>query len=112
MSTVQSLKSIENKHDEVKIANLLANQQHESYENAKHCHTCKDKVEYEQAKDKNYFKVRYHCHYTGVYRVATHNICYLRYSASKEISLIQHNRSNCDYHFTIKTVAEELEGQI
>ena len=91
-----------------KKAKLLASKQQKSYENAKHF-LCKDKFECEQAKDKNYCKVRYHCHYTGEYRGAAHCICYLKYSASKEISIIQHNKSNRGYHFIIKTLAEELE---
>ena len=91
---------------------LLANKQQESYENAKHCHTCKHKFEYEQCKDKNYCKVRYHCHYIGEYRGPAHSICYLKYSASKEMSIIQHNSSNCDYQFVIKALAEELDGQL
>ena len=95
-----------------KQTKLLANKQQNSYENAKHFHTCKDKIEHEQAKNKNYCKVRYHCHYAGEYKGAAHSIWYLKYSASKNISIIQHNRSNCDYHFTIKTLAEELEGQL
>ena len=34
---------------------------------------------------KLYHKVRYHCHYTGKYRGAAHNICNLRYKTPKEI---------------------------
>ena len=34
---------------------------------------------------KLYYKVRYHCHYTGKYRGAAHNTCNLRYKTLKEI---------------------------
>ena len=32
---------------------------------------------------KKYYKVREHCHYTGRYRGATHDICNLRYKNTK-----------------------------
>ena len=35
--------------------------------------------------DKKDYKVRDHCHYTGKYRGAAHNICNLRYKIPKEI---------------------------
>ena len=38
--------------------------------------------------NKKYFKVEYHCHYTGKYRGAAHDICNLRYKIPKEISVI------------------------
>ena len=39
-------------------------------------------------------KVRDHCHYTGKYRGAAHNICNLRYKIPKEIPVVFHNGSN------------------
>ena len=35
--------------------------------------------------DKKYQKVRDHCHYTGMYRGAAHDIYNLRYKIPKEI---------------------------
>ena len=35
-------------------------------------------------------KVRYHCHYTGEYKGAAHNICDLKYSVAKEIHIVFH----------------------
>ena len=58
-------------------------------------------------KDKKHRKVRGHCHYTGQHRGAVHSICNLKYSAPK-ISIVFHNGSNNDYHFTIKELAEEF----
>ena len=49
---------------------------------------------------KNY-KVRDHCHYTGIYRGAAHNICNLRWKVPKEIPIVFHNGSIYDYHFII-----------
>ena len=55
-------------------------------------------------------KVRDHCHYTGKYRNAPHNICNLRYKIPKEIPIVFHNGSTYDYHFIIKKLVKEFEG--
>ena len=60
--------------------------------------------------DKKYQKVRRHCHYTGEYRGAAHNICHLRYKAPKKVPVVFHNGSKYDYHFIIKELAEEFQG--
>ena len=58
----------------------------------------------------NDMKVKDHCHFTGKYRGAAHNICTLRYKILKNISVIFHNGSTYDYHFTIKELACEFDG--
>ena len=60
--------------------------------------------------DKKNYKVRDHCHYTGKYRGAAHNICNLRYKVPKEIPIVFHNGSTYDYHFIIKELVKEFEG--
>ena len=52
--------------------------------------------------DNVYHKVRDHCHYTGNYRGAAHDICSLRYKTPKENPIAFHNSSTNDYHFIIK----------
>ena len=62
---------------------------------------------------KNYFnndKVRDHCHFTGKYSGAAHNMCNLRYKVPKNIPVIFHNGSTYDYHFIIKELASEFDG--
>ena len=49
----------------------------------------------------------YHC--TGKYRGVTQSICSLKYSIPKEIRMVFHNWSN--YHFIIKELAKEFEGE-
>ena len=44
---------------------LLTKEQQESYENAKICYICYEKINNKYLKDKKYCKVRDHCHYTG-----------------------------------------------
>ena len=61
--------------------------------------------------NKKYHKVKDHCHYTGKYRGAAHDICNLRYKIPKEIPVVLHNGSTYDYHFIIKELAEEFEGE-
>ena len=71
------------------------------------CYICKK--EFSNNEKKNY-KVRDHCHYTGKYRGAAHNICNLRYKVPKEIPIVFHNGSIYDYHFIIKELVKEFEG--
>ena len=63
---------------------LLTKEPHESYENAKIYYICKEKFEKKYVKNKKYCKVGDHCHYTGDYRGAAHNICNLKYSLPKK----------------------------
>ena len=60
--------------------------------------------------DKKNYKVRDHCHYTGKYRGAAHNVCNLTYKVLKEIPVVFHNGSTYDYHFIIKELDKEFEG--
>ena len=137
MSTISSFRNIENKHDvyrgkncmkkyceslkeqAIKIVNfkkkkmkLLTKEQQESYENAKICYICKEKIDKKYLKDEKYLKVRDHCHYTGEYRGAAHIIYNLNYSVPKKIPMLFHNGSNNDYHFIIKEFAEEFKKQV
>ena len=47
----------------------------------------------------------------GKFRGTAHDVWNLRYKTPKEIPLVFHNGSTCDYHFIIKELAEEFEGQ-
>ena len=65
----------------------LTNKEIKSYEKQKVCYICEKKF----CDDKNkkseydlYHKVRDHCHYTGKFRGAAHNICNLRYNIPKK----------------------------
>ena len=71
------------------------------------CYICKKEFD---KSDKEHYKVRDHCHYTGKYRGAAHNICNLRYKIPKEIPVVFHNGSTYDYHFIIKESVKEFDG--
>ena len=88
----------------------LAKEEKKVHREQKVCYTCKKGFSADD-ENKKYFKVRDHCHFTGKYRGAAHDICNLRYKAPKEIPVVFHNGSTYDYHFTIKGLAEEFEGQ-
>ena len=40
------------------------------------------------AKDKNYWKVRYHCHFTDKYRYASHSLCNIGYNVTNKIPAV------------------------
>ena len=87
---------------------ILLTTKEEIYHNKqKLCYICKKEFD---LNDKKNYKVRDHCHYTGKHRGAAHNICNLRYKIPKEIPIVFHNGSTYDYHFIIKELVKEFEG--
>ena len=86
----------------------LNNEEIKSYEKQEVCHICKKKfcfVDNEKNEFKLYHKVRDHCHYTGKFRGAAHNICNLRYKVPKEMPVVTHNAAYDD-HFKTKQLAK------
>ena len=91
-----------------KKKNISLTIKEEIYHNKqKICYICKKEF---NKNDKKQQKVRDHCHYTAKYRGAAHNICNLKYKAPKEIPVVFHNGSTYDYHFIIKELVKEFEG--
>ena len=86
---------------------LLTKEEKINYNDQKMCYICKKVFD---KSDKKHHKVKDHCHYTGKYRGAAHNICNLRYKVPKEIPVVFHNGSTYDYHFIIKELVKEFEG--
>ena len=85
----------------------LPKKEEENYNNQKVCYICKREFD---TSDEKHHKVRDRCHYTGKYRGAAHNICNLRYKIPKEIQIVFHNGSTYDYHFIIKELVKEFDG--
>ena len=87
-----------------------------NYNDQKVCYKCKkefdtiDTTKSSSLERKKNYKLRDHCHYTGKYRGAAQNICNLRYKVPKEIPVVFHNGSTYDYHFIIKELVKEFEG--
>ena len=71
------------------------------------CYICKKEFD---ISNKKHHKVRDHCHYTGKYRGAAHNISNLRYKVPKEIPVVSHNGSTYEYHFIINELVKEFKG--
>ena len=74
------------------------------------CYICKKRFSTDNS-NKKYHKAKDHCHYTGKYRGADHDLCNLRYEIPKEIPVVFHNGFTYDYHFIIKELAEKFEGE-
>ena len=89
-----------------------------NYNDQKVCYICEkefdtiDTTKPSSLERKKNYKVRDHCHYTGKYRGAAHNVCNLRYKVPKEILVVFHNGSTYDYHFIIKELVKEFEGNL
>ena len=88
----------------------LTKKEKKNHNKQKVCHICRKEFNTDDS-NKKYHKVKDHCHYTGNYRGAAHDICNLRYRIPKEIPVVFHNGSIYDYHFIIKNIAEEFEGE-
>ena len=90
------------------------NEDNEYYDMQKVSQICKKEFNTDK-NDKNVFKlyqkVKDHCHCTGKYKGAAHSICNLSYKIPKEIPVVFHNGSTYDYHFIIKQLAKEFDGQ-
>ena len=86
----------------------MIDEENKSYYKQNVCYICKKEfiINYD---DKKYYKDRDHCHFTGKYRSAAHNIYNLRYDTPKEIPVVFHNCSKYVYHFIIKELAEEFD---
>ena len=87
MSTISSFRSIENKHYVYtgkdcmnKFCESLTEHAKKKINFLKKEIICREKFEDECLKDKEYHKVRDHCHYTWEYRGAALSICNLKYS--------------------------------
>ena len=87
----------------------LTKKEQEQHSEQKVCYICKKEFNTDYS-DKKHYKVRDHCHYTGKYRGAAHNICNLRYKIPKEIPIVFHNGSTYDYHFIINELVKEFDG--
>ena len=70
--------------------------QWKKYKKATKCHIC-----YKPFTQTNQ-KVRDNCHYTGLYRGATHSLCNLRYKIPSYIPAVFHNLSGYDAHLFIR----------
>ena len=88
----------------------LTKEELKSHQDAKACYIWGKTILKKLSRTTNYWNVRDHCHCTGKYRGAAHSICNLKFNVPNEIPVVFHNRSNFDYHFIIKILANKSEG--
>ena len=97
--------------EDVKIISELGNEkmiiteeEEEQFKQATNCWICGKLLNLDD-------RVRDHCHYTGRYRGAAHNICNLKYGKPNNISVFFHNLTGYDSHLFIKKLGI-TEGNI
>ena len=73
------------------------------YDNSTLCHICKE----EHGED----RTRDHCHLSGKFKGAPHEVCNLKYKVPKFFLVVFHNLSGYDSHLFIKTLGNS-EGDI
>ena len=73
------------------------------YDNSTLCHICDEEL----CKD----RVRHHCHLSGKFRGAAHEVCNLKYKIPKFFPVFFHNLLGYDSHLFIKTLWNS-EGDI
>ena len=89
----------------------LTRKELQSHEDAKVWYICAIRFFKKLFRGKNYRKVRDYCHYTGKYRSTAHSIYNLKFNVSNEIPVVFHRGSTYDYHFIIKELGNEFEGE-
>ena len=88
----------------------LTTEEQQHFDETSECHICKAPFTDEDKEEKGKgHKVRDHCHYTGKFRGAAHNICNLRYKDSKKIPVFFHNLAGYDGHLIFQSLSE-VEG--
>ena len=89
----------------------LTKEEEDNYNKENTCYICKNYFNNDTTESSSSErKVKDHCHFTGKYRGAAHNTCNLRYKVPKNTPVIFHNGSTYDYHFIIKELASEFDG--
>ena len=84
----------------------LTSWEYERFKKEINCHICMGELKHD--------KVRDHCHFTGRYRGAAHNLCNLRCKKPLVLPVIFHNLQGYDGHLFIKQLSKycSLPGEI
>ena len=73
------------------------------YRNSTKCHICEEQL---TSDDLNNYTVMDHCHFTGKFRGAAHNLCNIKLRIPTKIPVIFHGLRNYDGHLIIKSLAK------
>ena len=82
----------------------LTQEERNIFKNEVYCHICGHELKTD--------KVREHCHFTGKYRGAAHNLCNLRCKKPLILPVIFHNLQGYDSHLFIKQLASFTQGDL
>ena len=80
---------------------IFKDKEREQFNEETRCWICKGEFD---DKDKNKKKVQDHCHFTGRYRGAAHNLCNLNYTKPIFTPVVFHNLSGYDSYLFIKNL--------
>ena len=72
----------------------MSSKDEEKFKQAVNCHICHQELDEQPVRD--------HCHITGKFLGAAHNLCNLQRSERKKIPMICHNLSGYDSHFLVQ----------
>ena len=79
-------------------------EEYENRKNQKVCYICNKEFSASD-EDKNYYKVKKYCKFTGTYQGSCHKICRSKCRSLKETPLTFHTGSAYDYHVIINELA-------
>ena len=74
-----------------------------AFDNSTLCHICNEELDEDRVRD--------HCHLSGKFRGAAHEVCNLKYKDPKFFRVVFQNLSGYDSHLFIKTLGNS-EGDI
>lgn len=84
---------------------IMTEEDKKNYNDAEECYLCNKPFIFG---DKKNNKVKDHCHITGKYRGAAHNICNLKYRVPRELPIIFHNLKGYDSHIIFNNIGEYI----
>ena len=82
---------------------IFTEEDEKQFNNASDCWICGEALENGRVRD--------HCHFTGRYRGAAHNICNLKYRKPNSVPVFFHNLSGYDSHLFIKKLGSPDEKE-
>ena len=83
---------------------IFGSEERAKYDLQKECFACGEEFTFNHEKG---CKVRDHCHFTGKFRGALHNVCNLKAKRSWRIPIFFHNLSSFDSHLFVKELSDD-----
>ena len=77
---------------------IITPEQENEFSNATNCYLCGSLLGEDRVRD--------HCHISGFYRGAAHNICNLKYSISWKVPVVFHNLRGYDSHLIMQEIGK------